>query len=139
MPFPYGLGNIIPKPDIKLYLLAPITFYLGDRDVNINGGINPQCQTIFPLPSGPYAEAQGPFRLFKDLNCYLSGQYLSSKLCIKSDWKVVIGKGCAHNAAAMLSIPIAPWAIFGSETCEFMMNCDYLRQYVVPGARPLPP
>lgn len=139
LPFPYGFGNIIPQPNVELYLKAPIVFYLGDRDVNVNGGINPQCETIFPLPSGPYADAQGPFRLFKDLNCYLSGQYLSLKLDIKCKWKVIIARGCDHNAAAVLSIPIAPWAIFGSKTCKYMMNCDYLRQYVVPGAHPLPP
>lgn len=136
LPFPYGLKNILPKINVKKYVHCPITFFLGDRDVNVNGGINPQCETIFGLPTDKYAKKQGPFRLFKNLNCYLAGQHVASQKNIKCKWKVVIGKGCSHNAAAMLSIPIAPFAIFGQKACKLMMNCEYQKEYVVPGARP---
>lgn len=137
LPYPYGLGNIVPQPSIKEYLRAPITFFMGERDVNVNGGINPNCETIFPIDHGPYDLKEGPFRLFKNLNCYLTGRSLALKLCAPTCWKALVAFDTDHNAAAMLAATNAARAIFGKKTCKFIRNSHYLSQYVVPGAKPL--
>jgi hypothetical protein len=46
---------------------------------------------------------------------------------------------CDHNAAAMLRAENTAQAIFDDKACEFIRNSHYLSQYVVPGAKPLPP
>ncbi len=139
LPYPFGLGNIVPLPDIEQYLNAPLTFFMGERDVNVNGGINPNCQVIFPIDHGPFDLIEGPFRLFKNLNCYLTGHALALQLDTTCRWKALVAFNCDHNAAAMLSAQNAAQAIFGNKTCKFIRNKHYLSQYVVPGAKPLPP
>lgn len=139
LPYPFGLGNIVPAPNVDRYLESPQIFFMGERDVNVNGGINPACEIIFPIEHGPYDEIEGPFRLFKNLNCYLTGQAVAQEFHKTCCWKAFIALDCAHNAAAMLSVQNAAQAIFGDKTCEFIRNVHYLRQYVVPGAKPLPP
>lgn len=139
LPYPFGLGNIVPIPNLDQYLHAPITFFMGERDVNVNGGINPSCEVIFPIAHGPFDLIEGPFRLFKNLNCYLTGHALAlryHKICC---WKALVAFNCDHNAAAMLSAQNTAQAIFGDKTCRFIRNKHYLSQYVVPGAHPLPP
>lgn len=139
LPYPFGLGNIAPLPNLEQYLEAPVTFFMGERDVNVNGGINPQCEVIFPIDHGFYDQIEGPFRLFKNLNCYLTGQAIAQEFQKLCRWKALVAFDCDHNAAAMLSAENNAQAIFGDKTCEFIRNVNYLRQYVVPGARPLPP
>ena len=139
LPYPFGLGNIVPEPNLEQYLEAPLTFFMGERDVNVNGGINPNCEIIFPINHGPFDLIEGPFRLFKNLNCYLTGHALALRLEEICCWKALVAFDCAHNAAAMLSVENAGQAIFGDKTCQFIINRHYLRQYVVPGAKPLPP
>lgn len=112
---------------------------MGERDVNVNGGINPNCEVIFPIAHGPFDEIEGPFRLFKNLNCYLTGHALALQLDKICRWKALVAFDCDHNAAAMLRAENAARAIFGRKTCEFIRNKNYLSQYVVPGAKPLPP
>jgi hypothetical protein len=139
LPYPFGLGNIIPQPSLDQYLVAPLMFFMGERDVNVNGGINPECEVIFPIDHGPFDLIEGPFRLFKNLNCYLTGQSIAlqfKKTCL---WKATVAFDCDHNAAAVLSAQNAAKTIFGSKTCNFIRNRYYMSQYVVPGARPLPP
>lgn len=137
LPYPFGLGNIVPSPNLEQYLQAPVTFFMGERDVNVNGGINPNCEVIFPIDHGPFDLIEGPFRLFKNLNCYLTGHALARQLHKTCHWKALVAFDCDHNAAAMLSAENAAQAIFGPKTCEFIRNKHYLRQYVVPGAKPL--
>lgn len=137
LPYPFGLGNIIPQPSVKKYLRAPIIFFMGERDVNVNGGINPECETIFPIAHGPYDVIEGPFRLFKNLNCYLTGQAIACQLKSSSRWKALVAFDCDHNAAAILSAQNAAFAVFGNKTCRFIRNPHYLSQYVVPGAKPI--
>jgi hypothetical protein len=139
LPYPFGLGNIIPQPEIDQYLHEPLIFFMGERDVNVNGGINPNCEIIYPIDHGPLDLIEGPFRLFKNLNCYLTGQALGLKLQTPCCWKALIAFDCDHNAAAVLSAENVAQAIFGDKTCEFIKNKNYLSQYVVPGAHPLPP
>lgn len=139
LPYPFGLGNIVPLPNLEQYLDAPITFFMGERDVNVNGGINPSCEVIFPIDHGPYDLIEGPFRLFKNLNCYLTGHAIALKHHNVCSWKALVAFNCDHNAAAMLSTQNAAQAIFGDKTCQFIRNKHYLSQYVVPGAQPLPP
>jgi len=138
LPYPFGLGNIVPLPNLEQYLDAPLTFFMGERDVNVYGGINPKCEVIFPIDHGPFDLIEGPFRLFKNLNCYLTGHVLALRLEKICCWKALVAFDCAHNAAAMLSAENTAQAIFGDKTCEFISNRHYLRQYVVPGAKPLP-
>ena len=139
LPYPFGLGNIVPLPDLDQYLHTPLTFFMGERDVNVNGGINPDCQIIFPIDHGPFDLIEGPFRLFKNLNCYLTGHALALRFKKSCCWKALVAFNCDHNAAAMLRAENAAQAIFGSKTCRFIRNKHYLSQYVVPGAQPLPP
>lgn len=139
LPYPFGLGNIEPLPNLEQYLHAPLTFFMGERDVNVNGGINPNCEVIFPIDHGPFDLIEGPFRLFKNLNCYLTGHALALRFQKICRWKALVAFDCDHNAAAMLSAENAARAIFGHKTCRFIRNRGYLRQYVVPGAQPLPP
>lgn len=139
LPYPFGLGNIVPMPNLEQYLDARLTFFMGERDVNVNGGINPNCEVIFPIDHGTYDLIEGPFRLFKNLNCYLTGHALAQRFKMTCDWKALVAFDCDHNAAAMLKAQNAAQAIFGDKTCEFIRNCHYLSQYVVPGAHPLPP
>lgn len=138
-PYPYGLGNIVPPPNLDEYLNAPLTFFMGERDVNVNGGINPNCEIIFPIPHGALADIQGPFRLFKNLNCYLTGQAVAQRFHKTCHWKALVAFNCDHNAAAVLATQNAARAIFGRKACELIRNSHYLTQYVVPGAKPLPP
>lgn len=139
LPYPFGLGNIVPSPNLDQYLHAPITFFMGERDVNVNGGINPNCEVIFPINHGPFDLIEGPFRLYKNLNCYLTGQALAQRFQKICCWKALVAFDCDHNAAAILHAENAAQAIFGDKTCEFIRNRNYLSQYVVPGAKPLPP
>lgn len=139
LPYPFGLGNIVPLPNLDQYLQAPQIFFMGERDVNVNGGINPNCEVIFPIAHGPFDLIEGPFRLFKNLNCYLTGQALALRFQKICRWKALVAFDVDHNAAAMLHAENAAQAIFGRKTCKFIRNRDYLSQYVVPGARPLPP
>lgn len=139
LPYPFGLGNIVPLPNIEQYLKASLTFFMGERDVNVNGGINPNCEVIFPIEHGPFDQIEGPFRLFKNLNCYLTGHALALKLEKSCRWKALVAFDTDHNAAAMLHAENAAQAIFGKKTCKFIRNKNYLSQYVVPGAKPLPP
>lgn len=139
LPYPFGLGNIVPSPNLEQYLHAPLTFFMGERDVNVNGGISPNCEVIFPIAHGPFDIIEGPFRLFKNLNCYLTGHALAHRYQKICHWKALVAFDCDHNAAAMLSTQNAAQAIFSHKTCKFIRNRHYLSQYVVPGARPLPP
>ncbi|MFI5343900.1 MAG: hypothetical protein ACHQUC_06740, partial [Chlamydiales bacterium] len=139
LPYPFGLGNIEPLPNLEQYLHAPLTFFMGERDVNVNGGINPKCEVIFPIDHGPFDVIEGPFRLFKNLNCYLTGHALAQQFQKICCWKALVAFDVDHNAAAMLSAQNAARAIFGPKTCQFIRNRHYLSQYVVPGAKPLPP
>lgn len=139
LPYPFGLGNIVPFPDLEQYLQAPLTFFMGERDVNVNGGINPECEAIFPIDHGPLDLIEGPFRLFKNLNCYLTGQALALRFQKTCCWQALVAFDTDHNAAAMLHAQNAAQAIFGPKTCELIRNINYLSQYVVPGAKPLPP
>lgn len=136
--FPYGFKNVLPAPpDVDTFLRCPLVFFPGDRDVNVNGGINNYCETIDGLPPGPYAVAQGPFRLFKILNCYLTGQAVAKQRKVKCNWKIMVAEGVGHNGAASLGNVLAGRAIFGCCACRFRKNKFYQRQYVVPGAKPL--
>lgn len=137
LPYPFGLGKIVPSPHVDHYLRAPIMFFMGERDVNVNGGINPQCVAVFPIDHAPLDLLEGPFRLFKNLNCYLTGHALALKFGRSCVWKALVAFDCDHNAAAMLSADNTARAIFGQKTCAFIRNKHYLRQYVVPGSRPL--
>lgn len=139
LPYPFGLGNIVPLPDLEQYLHAPLTFFMGERDVNVNGGINPNCEVVYPIDHGPFDLIEGPFRLFKNLNCYLTGHALALRFQNICCWEALVAFDCDHNAAAMLRAENAARAIFGDKTCQFIRNSHYLSQYVVPGAKPLPP
>lgn len=139
LPYPFGLRNIVPSPNLEQYLHAPLTFFMGERDVNVNGGISPNCEVIFPIDHGPFDLIEGPFRLFKNLNCYLTGHALALRYQKICRWKALVAFDCDHNAAAMLSAQNAAGAIFGHKTCKLIRNRHYLSQYVVPGAQPLPP
>ena len=139
LPYPFGLGNIMPSPNLDQYLNAPLTFFMGERDVNVNGGIDPKCEVIFPIDHGPYDLIEGPFRLFKNLNCYLTGHAIALRFQKTCRWKARVAFNCDHNAAAMLHTENAAKVIFGKKTCQFIRNKGYLSQYVVPGAKPLPP
>lgn len=139
LPYPFGLGNIVPLPNLVQYLEAPITFFMGERDVNVNGGINPNCEIIFPIAHGPYDVIEGPFRLFKNINCYLTGHALALRYHTTCLWKALVAFDTDHNAAAILRAENAAQAIFDDKACEFIRNSNYLNQYVVPGAKPLPP
>lgn len=139
LPYPFGLGNIVPLPNLEQYLHAPLTFFMGERDVNVNGGINPKCEVIFPIDHGPFDLIEGPFRLFKNINCYLTGHALALRFHKTCCWEALVAFDTDHNAAAMLHAENAAQAIFGPKTCQFIRNKGYLSQYVVPGAKPLPP
>lgn len=131
LPFPYGLGGLLSPPPVEEYLRAPISFYVGDRDVNVYGALNATCEISVPMVHNVPADAQGPFRLFRSLNCFLTGAMLATQ---QKDfaWRINVANGCGHNGAAVLTIPKTSFVVFGSAEVQVELNREYQKQFVVP-------
>lgn len=102
---PYGLGGVYPKPkadeELKRYLAAPITIFLGEEDVADDEHL---VQT-------PEAKAQGATRYERGLNAFNAAKNTAQAKGLTFNWRLVELPGVGHNARKMFRSPQALQAL----------------------------
>jgi len=101
--FPQGPGNL-PLSNIDLmnckafFLQSNILYILYMKDTNIYGGVTAEGKNIPNLMSNDQSSTQGPFRLFRGINCYFSNQIACSNMDLPFNMNYCIIPGCGHNS-----------------------------------------
>ncbi|MBX7207945.1 MAG: hypothetical protein K1X78_06535 [Verrucomicrobiaceae bacterium] len=98
--YPYGFGDLPPElggdDQIKAYLAAPLTLYLGTADVLTKD-----------LDVSPEAMKQGKTRFERGHACFDMAQALARKHGWPFNWRLVEAPGQGHSAGAMFGYPQA--------------------------------
>jgi dienelactone hydrolase len=97
-PYPYGFGGLPPElggdDQIKAYLAAPLTLYLGTADLLTKD-----------LDASPEAMLQGKSRFERGHACFEMAQSLAKKHGWPFNWRLVEAPDQGHNAGAMFGHP----------------------------------
>lgn len=98
--YPLGFGGLPAElggdEQIKAYLAAPLTLYLGTNDVLTKD-----------LDQGEAANRQGLTRFERGHACFAKAQALAKERSWPFHWRLVEAPGVGHSAAAMFSHPNA--------------------------------
>jgi hypothetical protein len=154
-PFPYGIGllkEVVDKMDSTLYNEAvihkfdsntatseylvslPFAILMNGRMTNTRGGYGAgddnQCdptKVVFPLPSNPQVDNQGPYQLARAVNFYLSGQFFANywnqtNSPVAFNWQYFYTSGLGYNKARQAHSPSTWFAVTGG-------NVDTLNSY----------
>lgn len=97
-PAPYGLGGAFAPEEAELrlaaYLGAPITLYLGERDVSTRR-----------LIQSPSALMQGADRRARGQAVFAAGRALAEAQGWRFGWRLVEAAGVGHSSGGMLRAP----------------------------------
>jgi len=141
LPFPYGLEKLVPgagpsyRALVEQYLTTPITWLLPSRDTNVWGGVTTKCHNVPNLNNDTNAEAQGPYRVFRGINHYMTGKALAKKWKSKFNWKIAIAPGIGHNSVSMAQSPILPYAMVAKSAAkmtELVANIHFSKVFQYP-------
>lgn len=106
--YPYGFGGLPPElggdDQIKAYLAAPLTLYLGTADVLSKN-----------LDTSPEAMRQGKTRFERGHACFEMAKALAQKNSWPFNWRLVEAPGQGHSAGAMFGHPRAKETFVSSD------------------------
>ena len=98
--YPYGFGGLPPEwssdQQIKAYLAAPLTLYLGAADL-LDDDLDISAEAML----------QGSTRLARGLACFEMAQALAKEHQWPFNWRLVEATGTGHSARAMFANPRA--------------------------------
>ena len=91
---PYGMGGVYPggEAELRHYLAAPVTIFLGQEDVGDED-----------RNDGPEAIAQGKTRYERGLNVYAAAKSEAQARGWPLNWRLIELPGVGHSAAKMFS------------------------------------
>lgn len=101
---PYGFGGVYPinvmDKELRRYLSAPVTIYLGSIDTGDEG-----------LSKSSQAIAQGPTRYARGINAFEAAQALARARGWPFNWRLVEVPGVGHRAKQMFAAQEASHAL----------------------------
>ncbi len=97
---PYGFGGVyapkIAEAELKRYLAAPVTIFLGEADIT-NKALNQSSVALL----------QGKKRYDRGLNAFQSAEALAKSHGWIFNWRLVVVPNVGHSATKMFSSPLA--------------------------------
>jgi hypothetical protein len=136
LPYPYGLGNLNHTYDsimnlIRNYSNTPLTVYMTERDTNVNGGVTKSCVNAPNLVNNQYSVQQGPYRLARTMNFYLTMKKLTADLQLNFRWSYAVCPNVGHNSVSTAHCITLYYGFFNSqsETTTALENPSFAPQY----------
>lgn len=92
LPYPYGIKGLVPSlfstyiEALNVFASVPMTIYLTSRDTNPNGGVTVTCLNAPDLINNEFSVPQGPYRLARGLNFFLTTKAACQRADIEFRW-----------------------------------------------------